>query len=168
MITPIITVLILIVAAYVVYKIVKGIVSNIIMVVLIAVAFLVVSGSIPQVKSRIESIPLVGGLLSKAPTVFGFVDMAWKFFYNLEIMDPSCASDNTLLITVKNSGRLDVSGTKVLIDDKDVSITNKPSDPLKSGQSTTIQTDYNAGTDCKGFEKIEVKTDQASATYPSK
>lgn len=164
---PIITVLVLLVAAYVVYKIVKGIVSNVILVVLIAIVFLIVSGSIPQVKSKIESIPFVGGLLSKAPTMFGFAEMAWKLLYNVEIMDPACASDNNLLITVKNSGRLDVSGIKVLVNDKDAGVTNKPSDPLKSGQSTTIQTDHNAGADCKGFEKIEVKTDQASATYLS-
>ena len=86
--------------------------------------------------------------------------MIMKFLQNIDIIEVSRDSKNKLLITVENTGKLEVSNFTVYVDDNKVSIINKPKDPLKSGEITIIQANWQ-----KDFSNILIQTSRINATY---
>lgn len=159
MITAIIGIIILAIIVFTAIKIVKNILVALLMVGVILVASSLILGSIPNARS----IPVIGGILPKIPNSFSeAISAIKKFFYNIDIVDVSRDSYNNLLITVKNTGRMQVSNFTVHVDDEKVNIINEPKDPLKSGKTTVIQTNFN-----EDFSEIVVQTLQVNVTYSS-
>lgn len=153
----IIGILILAVVVYITIRIAKDVIIGIALIGLILLASFLIVGSIPSLRS----VPIIGPALPKIPTsLTDIVSTIKRILYDIKIMDVSRDSENRVLTTIKNTGRLKVSNFSVYIDDKKVNILNKPKDPLNSGEITTIQTDWK-----NNFNKILVQSSMVNVTY---
>jgi len=145
------------IAIYIGIKILKNIIMGFILICLVILASFLIFGSIPNFRD----IPIIGQYFPKIPTSPEEVLVSIKnLIYNLEILNVNRDAQNNLLITVVNTGKLEVSGFNVSVDNQTVHIINSPKDPLKSGEVTIIQTDWNTS-----FSEILVQTKQVNATY---
>lgn len=157
MIQPIIGVIILFIIVYVSLKVFKNLIFGVVMIGLVLFASFLIFGSLPDLKS----VPLIGQFLPTLPGTTGeAIAIIKNVFYSIDILSVDRDSQNYLLITVINTGRLSVSDFRVLVDGQPTDILNKPTDPLTSGQGTTIQANWK-----KEFTKVEIITDRASASY---
>ncbi len=153
----VIGIIILAVVIFVAIRIVKNILLGVALIVIILLASFLILGSIPSLRS----IPVIGPRLPRVPSSLGdVISIIKKIFYEIEIIDVSRGSKNQILITIKNTGRMVASNFTVFIDDKKTEITNKPEDPLRSGEITTIQTDWE-----KDYSEILVQSLRVNATY---
>ncbi len=158
MVVPIIIGLILLaIIVFTVIRVVKDVLLGLVLIGLTLLAAFLILGFVPSIRS----IPIIGPLLPKIPTsLTGAIEWIWRFFRNLKIIDVSRDAENKLLITVSNIGRLQLSGFKVYVDNKTTKIVNKPKDPLKPGETTTLQTGWS-----KDFSEILVQTSRVNVTY---
>lgn len=152
----IIGILILAVIVYTMIKIVKSLAIGLILIFFALIAGHLILGSMPSLRS----IPIIGPLFPQNPSSFDIVNYIKRIFQNIEVSEVSRDSNNNLLITVSNPGKMQISNFTVYVDENKVNIINKPRDPLKSGQTTAIQTDWN-----KDFTKIIVQTSKLNVTY---
>ena len=160
MIPIIIGIILLVIAVYVGFKILKNIIVGAILIGLVILASFLIFGSIPDLRA----IPIIGGLFPSIPTTPGEILVSIRnIVYNIEILGANRDAQNNLLVTVVNTGKLEVSELKLFVDNQTVNIINIPKDPLKSGEVTIIQSDWN-----KSFTEVLVQTDQANATYTVK
>jgi hypothetical protein len=135
----IIGIIILAIVIFVAIRIVKNILIGLALIGLILLASFLILGAIPNLRS----IPIIGPRLPRFPSSLGeVVSIIKRIFYEIKILDVSRDSENRLLITIKNTGKLKASNFSVFVDNKTVKIINKPKDPLESGEITTIQTDW--------------------------
>lgn len=156
-ISIIIGIIILAIVIFVVIKIVKNILIGVALIVLVFLASFLILGSIPNLRS----IPIIGPRLPRLPSSLGeVVAIIKRIFHEIEILDVSRDSENQVLITIKNTGRFEVSNFSVYVDNKTTKIINKPEDPLKSGEITTIQTNWK-----KNFTQILIQTQHVNATH---
>ena len=155
-ISIIIGILILAIIVYTMFKIVKNLVVGLILIFFALIAGYLIIGSFPSPRS----IPIIGPLFPQTPSSIDIISYIKRFFRNIEILDVSRDANNDLLIAVSNVGKLQVSNFTVYVDGNEANIINIPRDPLKSGQSTTIQTDWN-----KDFTQILIKTSSVNVTY---
>lgn len=156
MLPLIVGIAILLVAIYVGIKILKNIIIGVILIFLVLIASFLIFGSIPNLRE----IPFIGQFL---PSISGPQDVILaikNILYSIEIVDVSRDSQNNLLIAIANTGKLEVSQIKVFIDNQTASIVNSPKDPLKSGEITLIQTNWN-----QSFSEILVQTKQVNTTF---
>ncbi len=142
------------IAVIVVLKVLKEVIVGLILIGLVIVASTLVLGYFDT-----SAVPFIGGWIPKFSNA-SIVVVVKNILYNMEILSVSKDSQNNLLISVTNTGKLELSGFNVTVDGQSVQIKNKVL-PLKSGQTAIIQTDWN-----KDFAKVTVKTQQATATYP--
>ncbi|MGC8812146.1 MAG: hypothetical protein ACP5O8_00985 [Candidatus Aenigmatarchaeota archaeon] len=149
-------ILILLVAVYVGIKILKNIIVGALLIFLVLVASFLIFGSLPNLKE----IPFIGQFLPSVSNPQDIILAIKNILYSIEIVDVSKDSSNNLLIAVANTGKLEVSQIRVFVDNQTTKILNSPKDPLKSGEITLIQTDWN-----KTFSEILVQTKQVNATY---
>lgn len=161
MIPAIVGIILLIIVIYVALRILKNIVLGALLIALIFLASFLIFGSMPD----LSSIPVVGPYivkyLPKLPATTGeAIAIIRNVFYSMDILAVTRDADGSLLVVVANTGRLDVYNFKVFIDGQSASIVNEPRDPLKSGETTVLQADWK-----EGFTRIDVKTDQATASY---
>lgn len=149
--------ILLIIVIFTIMRLVKDAVIGIVLIGLTLLAAYLILGFVPSVRS----IPIIGPLLPKLPTSFtGMISWIWRFFQNIDIVEVSRDSRNNLLITIENTGRLELSNFTVYVDDNKVEVMNKPKEPLKSGEITTIQANWR-----KDFSDILVQTSRINATY---
>ena len=157
-------VVLLLIIIYISLKILKNIVIGIVLIVLVFFASYLILGSVPTLKD----IPIIGGYLQnfferflpKISTTGEAIGIIKEILHHIEILNVERDSEQNLLITLANTGKLEVSGFKVFVDENEAKILNKPKDPLKSKEVTVFQVDWKAN-----FSKIEVKSLEASATY---
>lgn len=158
-ISIIIGIIILAIVIFVVIRIVKNVLIGVALIGLILLASFLILGSVPSLRS----IPIIGPRLPRLPSSLGeVISIIKKIFYEIEILDVSRDSKNQILITVKNTGRMEASNFTVFVDNKTVEITNNPEDPLESGEITTIQTDWE-----KNYSEILVQSLKANVTIKS-
>lgn len=156
-ISAIIGILILAIIIYTMIKLVKNVVIGLILILFTIIAGYLILGSIPSPRS----IPIIGPLLPRIPSSpYYIITLIKRIFRNIEIGEVSRDAENNLLITIANVGRLQVSNFSIYIDNNKAKIINKPRDPLKPGQITAIQIDWN-----EDFTEILVKTFKVNATY---
>ncbi|MDI6798664.1 MAG: hypothetical protein QMD12_01540 [Candidatus Aenigmarchaeota archaeon] len=164
MIPIIIGIILLIIAVYFGFKILKNIIIGAILIGLVILASFLIFGSIPDLRG----IPIIGGLFQtigglfpSMPTTAGEILVGIRnIIYNIEILGVNRDAHNNLLVTVVNTGKLEVSELRVFVDNQTVRTINLPKDPLKSGEVTIIQTDWN-----RSFTEVLVQTKQVNATY---
>jgi hypothetical protein len=149
-------ILILLTAVYIGIKILKNIIVGVILIALVLIASFLIFGSLPNLRE----IPFIGQFLPSISTPQDIILAIKNILYNIEIVDVSRDSQNNLLIAIANTGKLEVSQIKVFVDNQTVSIINSPKDPLKSGEITLIQTNWN-----QSFSEILIQTKQVNATY---
>jgi hypothetical protein len=149
-------ILILLIAVYIGIKILKNIIVGVILIALVLIASFLIFGSLPNLRE----IPFIGQFLPSISTPQDIILAIKNILYNIEIVDVSRDSQNNLLIAIANTGKLEVSQIKVFVDNQTVSIINSPKDPLKSGEITLIQTNWN-----QSFSEILIQTKQVNATY---
>jgi hypothetical protein len=153
----IIGIILLAIVIFVTLKIVKNVIIGIVLIGLVLFASFLILGSIPNLKT----IPVIGPALPRVPTSLTEVlSVIKRIFYEIKILDVSRDSENRVLITIKNNGRLKVSNFSVFVDGKIANIINKPKDPLNSGEITSLQTDWK-----NVFSQIIVQTSRVNATY---
>jgi len=153
----IIGIIILAIMIFVVIRIVKDVLIGVALIGLILLASFLILGSIPN----LGAIPVIGPRLPRVPSSLGeVVSIIKKIFYEIRILDVSRDSDNRVLITIKNTGRLEVSNFSVFVDDKTAKIINRPKDPLNSGEITTLQIDWK-----NNFSEIVVQSSNVNTTY---
>jgi len=156
-ISIIIGIIILAIVIFVAIRIVKNVLIGVALIALVLLASFLVLGSVPSLRS----VPIIGPRLPRVPSSLGeVIAVIKKIFYEIEILDVSRDSKNQILITIKNTGKLEASNFSVFIDNKTTKIINKPKDPLKSGQMTTIQTDWK-----KDYSEILIQSLRVNATY---
>jgi len=157
MLPTIIGFIILIIVVFTIMRLVKNVLIGVALIIFTLLAAYLLLGFVPSIRS----IPIIGTLLPEVPTsLTGMISWIMKFFQNIDIIEVSRDSKNNLLITVENTGRFELSNFTVYVDDNEISMINKPRDPLKSGEITTIQTNWK-----KDFSDILVQTSRVNATY---
>ncbi len=155
-ISIIIGMIILAVIIFVVIRIVKNLLIGLALVCLILLASFLILGSVPSLRS----VPIIGPRLPRVPNSLGeVISIIKKIFYEIKILDVSRDSNNQILITIKNTGKMEASNFSVFIDNKTTEIINKPKYPLGSGEMTTIQTNWK-----KSYNEILVQSLKVNAT----
>lgn len=153
----IISIIIVAIIIFTLIKIVKNVVIGIVLIGIVLLFSYFVLGSIPQIKS----LPVIGPYLPRIPmSLGGIIRVIKKFFYCIEVTGVDRDSLNRLLVTVKNTGKMIISNFTVYVDNESVNIINEPEDPLPSGKSTTIQTDWK-----EDFSEILIQTSEVNGTY---
>lgn len=137
----------------IVLKILKEIFVGLILVGLVIIASTLVLGYFDA-----STIPFIGQWIPKFSNA-SIVVIVRNIFYSMEVTSVARDAQNNLLIAVSNTGRLELSGFNVTVDGSLANIKNKVS-PLKSGQTTILQTDWS-----KDFANVTVKSGQTAATY---
>jgi len=158
-ISAIIGIIILAIVIFFAIKIIKNVLIGLALICLILLASFLILGSIPNLRS----IPIIGPRLPRVPSSLGgVISIIKKIFYEIEILDVSRDSRNQILITIKNTGRMELSNFSVIIDNKKTEIINRPKDPLEPGEMTTIQTSWK-----EDYNEILVQTPKVNATVKS-
>jgi len=157
MVLPIIVGIILfLIAIYIGFKILKNIFLGLIVIVLILISSFLMFGSI----QIFRKIPFIGRFFPEIPTPEGVIVAIKDIFYSVDIIEVSKDSEENLLIAIANTGKFEVSNLTIFIDNQTTGIINTPKDPLKSGEITIIQTNWNTD-----FSEILVQTKQVNATH---
>lgn len=150
-------IIILVVIVYVALKILKNLVLAFVLISLVFIASYFIFSSLPD----LSTVPIIGQFIPKLPSTTGeAIAVIKNVFYSIDILATSRDSQNNLLITVVNTGKMEVSNFEVFVDGDRVEIINNPADPLKSGKTTVFQTDWN-----KDFSYIFVQTKQVNTTF---
>ena len=158
MVIPIIIgIIILAIVIYTIIRIAQNLVVGIALIALTLIAAYLILGYLPSLKT----LPVIGPYIPQMPTSFtSLITWITKYFQNIEIKEISKDSKDNLLITISNSGKFQVSNIKVFVDNESVNIKNKPRDPLKPGEVTSIQTDWD-----KDFSEIIVQASKFNVSY---
>ncbi|MFH7882606.1 MAG: hypothetical protein QW140_02730 [Candidatus Aenigmatarchaeota archaeon] len=150
-------IILLVIVVYISLKILQNIAIGIVLIVLVLFASYLILGSIPTLRD----IPIVGGYLQnffekflpKIPRTTGeAIGIVKEILYHIEILNVERDSEQNLLITLANTGKLEVSSFKFFVDGNEVKVLNKPKDPLKSKEVTVFQVDWKGN-----FSNIEIK-----------
>lgn len=145
------------VVIFLAFRILHNVVIGLLIIFLVFFASYLIIGSFPDLKN----VPVIGKYIPNIPTSGeDAIALIKDVLHNIEILSVIKDSENNLLITMANTGKMEVSNFNVFVDDKNVGIINNPKDPLKSGQITVIQTNWKGN-----FTKILIKTDKTSVTY---
>ena len=158
MVLPIVIgIIILVIVIFTIIKIAQNLIVGVALIALTLVAAYLIIGYLPTFKN----IPIIGPYIPEIPTSFtGLITWVKRYFQNIEISEISKDAKNNLLITIENTGKFEVSNISIYVDNKSVDIINKPKDPLKPGEVTSIQTDWN-----KDFHEIIIQTPKLNASY---
>jgi len=147
---------------YVAFRMLNSIVLGTGLILVVFVASYFILGYLP----RIQDVPVIGQYLGKYmpefPSTTGeAIAIIRNVFYSMQVLDVSRDANGDLLVTVANTGKMQLSGLEALVDGQKQRLLNNPKDPLKSGEVTVLQLDW-SGT----YSVIEIKAEQASVTYP--
>jgi len=158
MLAIIIGVAILAIVIYIAFKVLGSIVVGLGLIAIVFVASYFILGSVPDLRE----VPIIGRYLPELPTTTGeAIAIIRNVLYNVKVLDVSRDIDGRLLISVANTGKMQLSRFNVFVNGQQVSVLNTPVDPLDSGEVTVLQLNWSSD-----YAKIEVKTDQTSTLYP--
>lgn len=156
MIPLIIGVILLVIIVYVALKIVKNILIAAVLIGAVFVTSFLIFGQWPD----LQGVPIIGRFIPKMPSTLGdAIAVIKNVFYSLDIVSVNRDSNNNLLIVMHNSGKLEITGIEVFVDEEQAAILNNRNN-LKSGDVFVFQIDWN-----QDFDDIEVKSDQISSLY---
>ena len=158
MLPAIIGVIILAIVIYVAFKMIGSIAVGLGLIAIVFVASYFILGSVPDLRA----VPIIGKYLPEFPSTTGeAIAIIRNVFYSLKVLDVSKDAEGKLLVTVANTGKMELSGIKIFIDGQQVGVLNNPEDPLESGKVTVMQLDWK-----EAYTKIEIRSSQGSFTYP--
>lgn len=158
MLTAVFGIAILAAVVYIVFRLMKNAILVVAVIAAVLFASFMIFGSLPD----FSDIPIVGQYLQTLPsTTEDAIAVIKDVFYSFDILDASKDSSGKVLITIANTGQMELSGFNVTVDGNGVDILNDPKDPLASGKVTTIQTNWTGN-----FETIKITCDQTDSEYP--
>jgi hypothetical protein len=156
-------ILMLAVVIYVSMRIIGNVMYGAVLIGLILVASYLIIGSFPDLRQ----VPLIGafipdisGLNSSVPTTGDVINVLRDVIYALRIIAVDRSSSGNVLVTVANAGKMDLHGFRVIIDGQEARVLNAPKSPLKSGESTVIEAQWQ-----KSYSKVTVWSLESSADY---
>lgn len=151
-------IIILGIAVYIALRVVGNIAIGIILIGLVLLASYLLIGGFPN----LQNIPIIGHYLPKMPGTTGeAIAMVKNALYSIKILSTGRDSQNDLLITLGNTGKLELSNFTIFVDNEKVNIINKQGS-LKSGDVTVIQVDWK-----EIFNNISVYAGNTNTTYIS-
>ncbi|MEK6909630.1 MAG: hypothetical protein AABW61_00975 [Candidatus Aenigmatarchaeota archaeon] len=140
------------VVVYIVFRVVGSIALGALLVLVVFLASYLLVGSFPD----LENIPVIGGFI---PTTGKTIAVIKDFAYSMDVIGVSSSSNGNLLVTVANTGQLEVSNFTAYVDEQSVNILNNK-DLLKSGYVVPFELNWK-----EEFKRILIKSDQAEAVY---
>ncbi len=144
---------------YVVVRIIGNITIGAVLVLIVFLASYLLMGSFP----KLGDVPVIGQFIGQfIPTTGKAIAVIKNFAHSIEIIGTSRTSDGNLLVTVANTGKLDVSNFTAYVDGQTVNILNNK-DSLKSGSVVVFELDWT-----EDFNSILIETDQTEAMYENK
>ena len=145
------------IAIFISFKVLHSVAIGLGLILLIFLASYLIFGSFPN----LQNTPIIGKYFSDIPkTTEEAIGVIKDTLYSIEILSVSRDSDNNLLVTVANTGKMDATDFNVFVNNTKASILNNPKTSLKSGEVTVIQIDWK-----QEFDSISVQTDKNSDTY---
>lgn len=150
-------IIIIVIVAFVALKILKNVVLGTVLIGLTLFASYLILGSLPDLKA----VPIIGQFIPELPSSTGkIITIIKNFAYSLDILTVIKDTSGNLLISVANTGKLSISDFKVLVDGEESQIINFPKDPLKSGENTILQVNWD-----KQFSELVIQTKQTNSTF---
>ena len=140
------------VVVYIVFRVVGSIALGALLVLVVFLASYLLVGSFPD----LENMPVIGGFI---PTTGKAIAVIKDFAYSMDVIGVSPSSNGNLLVTVANTGQLEVSNFTAYVDEQSVNILNNK-DLLKSGYVVPFELNWK-----EEFKRILIKSDQAEAVY---
>lgn len=141
---------------YIAMRLLHSIVFGVVLIVLVFVASYLAIGAFPDLKA----VPIIGPFLNLPSTLGEALETVRGFFVNIDIISTARDSENNLLITVTNNGVFELTDYKVYVGNTTAAIKNKPKEPLRYKETTTIETDWKGN-----FTYVAVETKQDKSTY---
>lgn len=157
-ITFIFGILLFVVALYFILKVLKNLILGVIAIFVLLLAYTFIFGSSPEVCTMPVIEKIISPICNFSSNPSEIIISVKKVFYSVDAITTSRDNQNNLLVVVSNTGKFDESGFEVFVDNSTVKITNKPNDPLKSGETTVIHTNFNSS-----CSTVFVKTNQTSS-----
>jgi len=153
--TSLLGIVVLLIAIFVAFKLIKSIVKIGIIVVLFLLGSYLLFGGIPFIGDGdmdTDTLPIPDDSRVKDIIVTA-KNIAW----GVEVVSTAWDSDDTLLIAVTNTGQLPLSDIQVWVNDDEVQITNTAPESLEKGDTVILDTNYMA----KGPMTIRVQAGRA-------
>jgi hypothetical protein len=145
------------IVVFIAFRVIHSVAIGLALILLVFVASYLILGGFPDLGDT----PLIGKYLSRIPRTSGDAIAVIKdTLYNIEILNVARDSDDNLLVTVANRGRMEARNFNFFVDNQTVSIINSPKSSLKSGEIAVMQLGWK-----KDFKTVSVQTDQASNTF---
>jgi len=142
----------LVIVAYVIFRVIGNVALGTILVLIVFLASYLLLGSFP----RLSDMPIIGKFI---PTTGKTIAVIKDLAYSMDIIGVSTNSDGNLLVTIVNTGQLELSNFTAYVDGQQVEILNNKGS-LKSGN--VIVFELNRKDD---FERIVIRSSQTEAIY---
>jgi len=147
-----------ILAVYLILKVMKNVFLVLVAIVILFLSYTFIYGSTPE----ICTMPIIGTIINPICTFSsnpsGIIVAVKDIFYSTEIIATSRDSQNNLLVVASNTGKLSLSGFKILVDGNEVGIKNKIPEELKSGETYVFTTNFSSS-----CSSVLVQTNQTSS-----
>lgn len=143
------------VVIFVLLRILGNVALGVLLVLIVFLASYLIVGSFPDLRN----VPLIGQYIPKTSKAIAVLK---DVLYSIDILGVDRTSDSNLLVTVANTGRLEVSDFTAYVNNDNVEILNKK-DILKSGELVVFELDWK-----DEFERILIKTAQTESVYEFK
>ena len=145
------------IVAFIAFRVLHSVTIGVVLILLVFLASYMILGGFPN----LQNTPIIGKYFSGIPRTSGEAIAVIKdTLYHIDILNVARDSDNNLLVTVANTGKLEATNFTVFVDNQNVKIINNPKSSLNSGEITIMQLDWK-----KDFKTISVQTDKYSDTY---
>ena len=158
---PLIGLLILIIAIFIGFKLIKSIIKIGVVIALVLVGAYLLFGGIPRGMPFGEMGALQGEnetlSLPQDSRVKDIIVAAKDIAWGIEIVATQWDSDGTLLVAVTNTGQFSISGVQVWVNGEEVEVTNSHPGTIEKGDTVILDTNYMA----KGSMAVRVKAGQA-------
>lgn len=142
----------LIVVVYVISRIIGNITLGAFLVLIVFLASYLLLGSFP----KLGDMPIIGGFI---PTTGKAIAVVKDFAYSMDIIGVSSSSDGNLLVTLANTGRLELSNFTAYVNGVNATILNNK-DSLSSGNVIVFELDWKSD-----FSQVIIKSDKTEASY---
>lgn len=140
------------IVAYILFRIVGNIALGALLIMVVFLASYLLLGSFPS----LGDVPIIGNFIPATGKAIAVIkDLA----YDMEIISVSQSSEGNVLVTMANTGQLDISNFAAFVDGNSAEILN-PIDSVKSGDVVILELDWKGD-----FNEVEIRSHQAETVY---
>lgn len=142
----------LVIAVYIIFRIIGNIALGTLLVLIVFLASYLLVGSFPS----LGDVPVIGAFIPKTGKAIAVIK---DFAYSMDIIGVSPSSDGNLLVTVVNTGQLELSDFTAYVDGSNTTILNNKN-LIKSGDVVVFELGWK-----DEFNRILIKSNKAEAVY---